>query len=107
MKKLSAILIGVILLASLTGCAGIIKTAQESGYLDGIPNLKNKDIADVIQLAEAFGLDPNEISLGQFMGQQKTAEERAKDETVVIKRSDLERLLEQARKAQPAPVPAQ
>lgn len=107
MKRLLTILIGVILLASLSGCAGLIKTAQESGYLDGIPNLKNKDIADVIQLAEAFGLDPNQVTLGQFMGQQKTAEQRAKEETVVVKRSDLEKLIEAARKANPTPVPSQ
>lgn len=84
------------MLAALTGCAGIMKGIQEAGYLDGVPNLRNKDIEDIAQLAEAFGLDPAEVTLGQFLAPIDKPDKT----TVTITREDLQKLIEAAARKQ-------
>ena len=73
MKKLFII---VFLLASFSGCSTVQDALKRHGYMDGLPNLRNKDVADVARLAEALGIDPDTITLGQLLN--KADKERFK-----------------------------
>lgn len=48
----------------MSGCfAGLLGAIQDNGYLDGIPNMRNKDVEDVAGYAKSLNIDPASISL--------------------------------------------
>lgn len=99
MKKYAIIewaIIAFVALVCLSGCTGLQKAIVSSGWLDGKIQVQAKDVDKIAQYCDALGVDPNTITIGQLMGIDPKP---AKEETVVIRRSDLEKLIEAAAKA--------
>ena len=63
MKRLVMILMVVLLVSVLSGCAML----HRNGYADGRENLRDKDVEDILSRAAEFGLSSDEIPWERFL----------------------------------------